>query len=220
MTPDPHTENRAEYEKQVLASKRTSRRILITLGAVLGVLLVLFLLVLLLQGIQNRLNTPDAPEYTFYPTYTGDIQKNPAYLNLDRTIVYAYDSTGFGFSTSITDEEWESLDPEVRFLYDYLQIIIAGNEDAYNALLSDRFIREYGRVAPFTPQMLYEMKISFYRADADGGKVYMVEYKIFRNDGTFRTDVGSGMSRAQFIKVITDDRGNCKIENISTRYMN
>ena len=218
MTPDPVSQNDTSYEAQVLASKKLKKRILIVLGASVGAVLVLLLLVLLLQGIQRSMNTPEVPEYEFYPTYTGDIQKNPAYLNLDREVVYAYDATGVGFSTTITEEEWDSFDGEVKFLYQYLQNIIAGDVEAYNACLSERYIREFGREDLFSPQMLYEMKISFYRADADGGKVYLLEYKIYHNDGSFRTDVGSGMSRPQFVKVIEPSEGQYKIENIATRF--
>ena len=104
MTPDPVSQNDTSYEAQVLASKKLKKRILIVLGASVGAVLVLLLLVLLLEGIQRSMNTPEVPEYEFYPTYTGDIQKNPAYLNLDREVVYAYDATGVGFSTTITEE--------------------------------------------------------------------------------------------------------------------
>lgn len=219
MTPDPiPSANSVTYAEQVLAAKKLKKRILIVLASVLGALLVLLLLVLLLQGIRNSMNEPEVPEYEFYPTYTGNILENPSYLNLNRDVVYSYDSTGVGFSTSITDEEWDTLDGEVKFLYQYLQIIIAGDVEGYNACLSERYIREFGREDAFSPQMLYEMRISYYRTDADGGKVYLLEYKIHRNDGSFRTDVGSGMCRPQYVKVIEPEEGQYRIENIATRF--
>ncbi|MBQ1229849.1 MAG: hypothetical protein IIX80_02335 [Clostridia bacterium] len=218
MIPEEQITEQAAYEQKLRDAKKTKKKILIAFGAILAVILFLFLLIFAIEKITASIFAPKAPEYKFYPTYTGDIMKNQGYLNLNRDVVYAYDSTGFGFSTSITEDEWESFDGEVRFLYNYLQIIISGDSEAYNACLSQNYIKKYGTVADFPPQMLYEMKISYYRTDNDGGKVYKMEYKFYRNDGTFRDDVGSGMSRPQYIKVVKDDTGAYKIENIATQY--
>lgn len=218
MTPDEKMNGQEAFDQKLRDAKKAKKKILIALGAIMGVLLLLLLLVFLAEKLNDAMNEPEIPQYEFYPTYTGDIMKNQGYINLNREVIYAYDATGFGFSTSITEEEWESFDGEVRFLYDYLQIIISGNETAYNACLSQNYIKKYGSAPEFSAQMLYEMKISYYRTDNDGGKVYKVEYKIYRNDGTFRTDIGSGMSRPQYIKVVTDSIGAYKIENISTQY--
>jgi hypothetical protein len=218
MTPEERSAEQTAYEQKLRDAKKAKKRVLIALGVITAVILFLFLLIFAIEKITATIFTPEVPEYKFYPTYTGDIMKNQGYLNLNRDVVYTYDSTGFGFSTSITEDEWESFDGEVRFLYNYLQIIISGDSAAYNACLSQNYIKKYGTVADFPPQMLYEMKISYYRTDNDGGKVYKMEYKFYRNDGTFRDDVGSGMSRPQYIKVVKDDTGAYKIENIATQY--
>jgi hypothetical protein len=47
-------------------------------------------------------------------------------------------------------------------------------------------------------QMLYDMRIEPY-ATEDETPAYLLEYKIYRNNGTFRRDIGSNAARTLLV---------------------
>ena len=66
--------------------------------------------------------------------------------------------------------------------------------------------------------MLYDITVYLYSQESlDGGETrytYALEYKIHKNNGTFRNDIGEDQ-KTQYI-VITDREGTLKIDAIST----
>ena len=73
----------------------------------------------------------------------------------------------------------------------------------------------------FTAQKLYNIVITLISSEEisqDGQKydqyTYSLEYMICKNNGTFRTDVGSDASRKQAV-VVTDREGKMLIDVIS-----
>ena len=123
-----------------LAAKRMKKKILIVLAAVVGGLLLLFLAVQLAQGIleKNKWNS-NQKEYEFYPTYNGDIMQYGAYLDLNRTVSYCNDPSGYGVTMSITDENRQDFNANVLYLFDFVQVMIAGDTAAYNACFHDSY---------------------------------------------------------------------------------
>ena len=109
----------------------------------------------------------------------------------------------------------------VLFLYDFLQMIIAGEEDAYNACFTDNYIDEYGTQAAFPPQMLYDMRIAFYSQEGSNEDLritYQLDYRFYQNDGTFRRDVGSDAIRPVYVVLVKDTEGNIRIDLQVIRY--
>ena len=97
---------------------------------------------------------------------------------------------------------------------------IAGDHDAYNDCFSKEYLLTNGYADEFTMQKIYGIVIQKYSVTAksgDGGiyneYVYTLDYKIMENDGTLRRDIGSDMSRTQYITV-TDRTGEYKIDRI------
>ena len=95
--------------------------------------------------------------------------------------------------------------------------IIDGDVEAYNECMGVGVPDEDG----FTQQQIYDIKItkkgqsSQYTKD---GKLYnqyefILEYKIQENNGTFRRDMGSDVSKPQYF-VIADMSGEMCVENI------
>ena len=211
------------YEELLARSKKMKKRVITVVAAILAAMLLLFAAVWGLSVLLQKTKKPPQFDYEFYPTYEGDIMEYPAYLELQRDILYAESFDGMGYTTSITDENRDSFDEYVLFLCDYLQTIIAGDADAYNGFFSDGYLKEYGRQEAFPPQMLYDMRIGFYSREGDGASArvtYQLDYRIFQNDGKFRDDVDSDAIRPQYAVVTRDGEGNLVIDLLVTRYEN
>ena len=215
--PTSAAEQQARYNAMLENSKRMKKRILIILGCVLAGLLLLFLCVQVLQWVQalhaSKNNAKD-PNISFYPTYEGDILKNEQYLERNRLVYYCDDPYGYGVTKAITNENRSEFNAQVLFLYQYVQLIIAGDEDAYNACFSEDYFKDADPQGPFSPQMLHNIKIRYYMRESANVVTYRLDYMIYRNDGTFRRDIGSDVSRYQLITVRTDGNGEIWIDEI------
>ena len=71
----------------------------------------------------------------------------------------------------------------------------------------------------FAPQMLYDIRIEMLSNDPqnDGTVLYAfnVEYKIHRNDGTFRNDIDSDASKKLYFELYEDTEGLVRIDRIT-----
>ena len=199
-------------------SKGMRKKLIIALSAVVGAIAVLMLTLLLIERLTAP-KLPEIPEYEFYPTYQGNIMEYDKYLDLDRQVYYSE----LGTTTSITDENRDEFDPSVLFLNDYIQSIIAGDSVRYNGFFSQSYFEECEAQAPFTPQMLYRIVVTYLATeeDASGSKLitYQLEYMIFENDGSFRRDIGSDASRPQHLTLRVLPDGSAEIEKLVTNYI-
>lgn len=210
------------YQKQLQRSKQMRRRVCMILFGAIGVFLLLFGAAFVIERI-GKSSEREIPEggSEFYPTYEGDIMENEEYLGLNRQVSYCSDPSGYGLTTSITEENREDFDDCVLFLYDYLQTIIAGDHEAYNRFFNQTFFEDNESKSAFSQQMLHNIKISFISEVQEGQqwiKVYRMEYMIHRNDGSFRRDVESDAIRPQEITLRVGADGTPLIEKIVTLY--
>lgn len=158
----------------------------------------------------------------FYPTYQGDIMTYSDYLDLDRTVSYCADPSGQGMTTSIDETNEAEFDASVLFLRDYINVVISGDEQAYNALFNETYYKKNKPQAPFTPQMIYRTKITYRTEETDGDDrlvAYWLEYMIFENDGTFRRDIASNASRRQNVVLRISADGSIRIEELTTVFI-
>ncbi|MBQ7728378.1 MAG: hypothetical protein IJT60_07390 [Clostridia bacterium] len=130
--------------------------------------------------------------------FDEDITKDQGYMDQDRNIYFT--DPDMGTTVSLNEDTLPGADPEVRFLYEVINYVIAGDTEAYQNCLAKSYLDtlEGGQVAPFTPQKLYEINISRYLINEDGTKTYKVEYMIYKNNGTYRSDVGSDAIKPSF----------------------
>ena len=219
MNQDPKHEDRARYEALLLQSKKMKRKLLFVLGGVLaGILLLVGVMALV-----NHLATPSAPtppelNITFYDPYPGDIMQNKDYLELDRRVEYCDNPSGYGQKVSVTEENREEFDANVLFLCDYVQTIIDGDCNAYNAMFNDAYFKKNDPQEAFTPQMVYDIKLRYYTQESRDLITYRLDYKIYRNDGNFRRDIGSDASRPQYVTLRISEDGVIAIERLITEY--
>jgi hypothetical protein len=112
----------------------------------------------------------------------------------DATFVYT------GETYSVEKQDLEKEDAYVSFFYNYFEAVKNGDCDA----IADMYASDYENVpSDFTVQMIYDMQIS-QSMDYESGLVFRVDYKIYRNNGTFRDDVGSDTTRSLSFTLIRE----------------
>ena len=156
--------------------------------------------------------------YVFYPTdYSLDPTKDEEYMGLDRQLWY-HDG-GVGIGNPLDDpESWNGYNNAVSFFARYFRTVIAGDHGTYLGFFTDRYIRDNGEPIRFAPQMLYDIHIyqltETSNSDGTSEWTFNVEYKIHRNDGTFRNDIPSDGARPLLFTLKGDAEGNVLIDSI------
>lgn len=208
-----------------LSPDKLKRKIVCIFGIILLVLVVLFVLVTVLENWleSTKVEQPSngtPPTIIFHtPNYEEDITKDSYYMDLDRQIYYADLSTGV--TISLSKATYGEHGEGVELLCRMIQYIIAGNHEKYNTCFSEAYLDEVGEKDMFTAQKLYNITITLQSSEevSEEGKTYtretfVLEYMIYQNNGTFRTDVGSDAIRKQAV-VVTDREGEMLIDTIS-----
>ena len=205
------------------ASTRKKNKIIII--SVFAVSLVLLLICSLIPGLLKNDNggKPDREEYTVDPSKLADTKEEDfdileyeEYLKYDRTIQYCYTA---GVQVSVNDKTLSSYDASFRLIYELIGTLIAGDSDAYNELVHE----DVGHFDSFTQQQVYDVVITKYSESTKQSEtgsyseyVYVVEYKIHENNGTYRKDIESDANRPQYF-VINDSTGELLIMDIFSK---
>ena len=140
------------------------------------------------------------------PDYEADIFKDPAYLDLNRYIEY---SSPDGVSVTVVDGAYGRYHEALHIFASYFDALMNGDTKALAALYSEECLAEHPIPEQFTMQRVYDINVSLKSAviseeeDTYGDKIYVfrVTYKIMKNDGTFRADMGSGEALPQLFEV-------------------
>lgn len=154
--------------------------------------------------------------FPYDANYQENIFADEEYTKLDRLVCYTDVLTGV--TLSIDDDSYSTYNDLVVFMYEYIRSIIYGDSIFYNDCYSDRFIAVEGEQHPFTMQKLYDIEFGVMSKDqetTDGvlSKVWL-DYKIFKNNVTLRTDIGSDVNRRQYLTLIREGE-NYKIISVS-----
>lgn len=205
------------------ASTRKKNKIIII--SVFAASLVLLLICSLIPGLLKNDNggKPDREEYTVDPSKLADTKEEDfdileyeEYLKYDRTIQYCYTA---GVQVSVNDKTLSNYDASFRLIYELIGTLIAGDSDAYNELVHE----DVGHFDSFTQQQVYDVVITKYSESTKQSEtgsyseyVYVVEYKIHENNGTYRKDIESDANRPQYF-VINDSTGELLIMDIFSK---
>lgn len=154
--------------------------------------------------------------YSFYESDYGlDVTTVPEYMELDRAIHYKVGNV----STLLTDNDIDGSDASVKFFRTYFDALRRGDWEEYNTYFTDEYYKSNDPYTIFAPQMIYgiEIELVSLTPKEDGTTVYdyNVDYMIFRNDGTFRNDMGSDASKKLYYELIEYPDGSVKIDLIS-----
>lgn len=203
-------------------NKKMRKRLLITIGIVLGLIALLMGTIFILKACREP-EEFSLPDTYFHPTYKGDIfgyydymQKRPD------VILYCDDPDGIGRTTSVEEHRKDEFAPEVFYLRDFLQIMMHADIDAYNNCFNEIYYKDHDQQEPFSQQMIYaaEIRLVSQEDGKNGEKIstYYLLYKLYENDGSLRRDVGSDAIVPMRIVLRTMPTGEISIsEWMSTR---
>lgn len=156
---------------------------------------------------------PRADAYFYDPDYETDILSLPEYTDgYDRTFYYYVGASG----NPLYEDNCNAYGEEVALLYRMLDAILRGDAAAYNSCFTQGYLDAYGAKDRFTMQKIYNVKLENKGTpEGEGGaRCFKLTYCIYKNDGTFRDDIGSDAFREQYIYVVTEG-GSAKISNIA-----
>ncbi len=164
----------------------------------------------------------EKPVYTFCtPDWDSDILNDPEYLALKGDIFYAKNDS---VMITVTPNQYLSEGgKELKFMGSYVEAVIKGDHDALNAMFTDKYFEKNEPYDDFPEQRLYNIKIKkyhykdpYYENTLENDGYYIITYKIDKNDGLFRDDIGSDNELAQLFELIIYPDGTVKIDNIIT----
>ena len=182
----------------------------------------LLLIVVLGTVIANLTNKGADEEITVDPSNLAetkeegfDIMEYDEYLNLNRVIMFSDKNSGVAYS--VDESNYKGVGADVELVYELINAVISGDSNTYNSFIND----ESKHIDGFTQQQIYDVEISRQSEEFinNEGKIYteyvvIVNYKIHENNGTFRKDIESDVSRPQYL-VINNSTGEFKIMDIA-----
>ena len=192
------------------------KRTLIWLFA--GLLVLLAALILLGVFLYPHKKKPEEePQEIRYhlANYEENIFLNKAYMSFQRDLTFSSSGVEQIFSY---EEDYETASKECKFFLDYFHTVINGDYDS----LPDYYVEGYFSQKPkFTMQMIYEPYVIFHSVSTekiDGVEQtlynFSVQYRIFRNNGTFRQGVSSNTAVPQIYQLIKTSDGSYRIYRI------
>lgn len=148
--------------------------------------------------------------HLFYPSdYELDVDANEDYQALDR---YIHIRRG-GEEFAITDENYAAWGEDIDLFQRYFTAAIYADVETYNSLFTENYYKTEKPREFFAPQMIYGITLEKLAENDDGTYVYDVTYAIYRNDGTFRNDIGSDAFKT-LIFTLAPEEGVLKIDKI------
>ena len=202
------TETENVANEQAESSRRLKRRILTVLVCMLAMVVLATVLVMVLGGLGE-----DTPEeaHTVNVKYENvnpslDIMQDAEYLAYDRNIYYCDDGTGV--TLMLKDDEIVSYGPAMVLLRDMIRAVIAGDAETYNACFSTKYYETNEPHADFAQQQVYDITFTHLETGEknEAGKsytqyIFAVKYRIHKNNGTFRRDLGHDDARVQYFVI-------------------
>lgn len=205
------------------AHAKAKKRLLLIVLITIGVMVALVIASLIIDSISEKSDTGREVDFDFYPAdYTENIFDDAEYMELVAADFIKFCDTTTGLTVGITQENASEHGTEVQFLVDMIYDIVNGDHSAYNQRFSDIYYKKHSPMESFTMQKVYDVTISYISSenvsDNKSGNytksIYVVEYKIYENNGTFRRDIGAG-SKKQYFSV-SNASGSLLIDSITT----
>ena len=235
----PGNAETSESEKRSLSDyvpekKKTDKKKAKTVVIVLAILFVLLLGLNILSsmdlgdkfkglfGLETEAETKRPASILYYvPDYEENILVDPEYLSLNHFVSYTENN-----STSMLPEgtDFSAYGEGLALLNECFQAAILGDDDGFNSCFSDAYFEEHPAITDFTMQRIYDIEIALLSAtllyentpEETMRYEYRVAFKIQKNNGTFRYDFGSDVSKPEIYEiVIPDATGEAKINSVS-----
>ena len=184
----------------------------------------MYILTLLIPYIFNSSKDYSEKETANFDFYTADYDENifedEEYLSLIENGIIKYDNAS-GLMVDITFENAKDQGETIDFLAKYIESIINGDNESYNSFFSTKYYKNNSPKDRYTMQKVYDATITYYTVSDEEEKtanytkyVYKLKYRIYKNNGTFRQDIGDD-SKTQYI-VITNREGKWLIDSVNS----
>ncbi len=216
IIPPENKRDRANDKKKIKKALIIIGAALLSLCALLGVL-----------RLVTELLKPDYDDVSYedFRFYEADYEKNifedELYMRRNRDIRY----NRYGSESILTEDNSGNIAESAEFFYDYFNCIINGDYEQYPSFFTESCLESDGFDLPesFTMQGLYDISVVLYSAEAKTVRgeemtveVFEVSYRIFENNGTFRSDILPDETRTLVFELYITDSG-VKINAIGHR---
>lgn len=205
------------------ARKKLLRRITLIVASILVITGIVAGVLTVIENVrkdaaEKKLEEQNRPKsYTFFePDYDENIFEDPVYMDKNRFIAY---NDGV-VKTLISDGDFTSFPPQVKFFDAYFSAVINGDAQAYNDMFTDEYYKTGERRDRFTMQKIYDIEVelldSYEKTDTGSTveyNIYKVSYTILKNNGTFRNDLPEDSYVPQEIELVTSG-GITKINSV------
>lgn len=205
--------------------KYTKKKLIITLIIIFSVLLVLYIItsiIPLLEKDQEK-ETEESEiiaDFDFYPAdYSEDIFTDEEYTKLIKNGILKYDN-GVNSINTVFQEDFKNSNEPHAIMCKMIYSIIEGDEKEYNSYFSEKYFDSNSRKEKFTPQKIYNATLKLKKAELIQEKtatynkyIFELKYCIYKNNGTFRKDIGDDNYRTQYF-VVTNRTGTLLIDSI------
>ncbi len=207
----------SEEEEAALKRKNKKKKmiagvaIFAAVGIISGVLLALEPLAKSVLGESLGMYGSNKSYSNYTPDYDLDVRTVSEYMELDRNIYFKKGGEKF------VVEESEDNSPDLKFFIKYFDCAINGRYNEYNKMFTDNYYKTNEPYVRFAPQMIYDISIEKLSERYENGKTnytYNVTYRIYKNNGTFRNDIGSDGAKTLFFALV-EDNGEIKIDRIT-----
>lgn len=181
--------------------------VIMVIFAAAAILLIEFPEVFLPKENINTMYSPKNYDVKLYePDYDYDIFSDEEYLLLDRNIYYKRGGEESIISGGGDDSK------AALFFVKYFEAAVNGRAEEYNSFFTEAYYKDNKPYEKFTKQMIYDIHIEEL-SETSGGFTLNVSYRIFKNNGTFRNDIGPGASKTLYFE-LTEVNGELKINKI------
>ncbi len=207
-------------------SKRTAKRkLIIIIMAIAVVMLILIGAVLIINMIEANEKSDEkyeeeTVEYDFYPAnFEENILEDSDYAKYISEGFIKYADSNTGLTEGIDNNSSKTYSASTQLMVDLIYDIIEGDYKSYNEYFNEEYYKHREPKQAFTMQRLYDVRLTYMgeeKSEDDNYTkfLYCLEYRIDKNNGTFRKDIGDG-SKKQYFTLVSSS-GTIKIKSVST----
>lgn len=211
-----------EDRRDAAADKKKIKRIaLIVLSAFLVLAAIYGALLAVDDLLEPEYSEASYEDYRFYEAdYSKNILEDKLYLSLNRNIYFER----MGSESVLTKENAIGISLAADLFFDYFDCLVKGDYENYSSFFTQECLESKKFTLPerFTMQGIYDVHINMYRSDVVDEEsdtvreIYEVSYRIFENNGTFRSDILPDETRTLVFE-INITKGVAKINAIGHR---
>lgn len=212
-----------ENRRDTASDKKIIKKVVIAIICVFAFLgLLLGVLAIIAELLEPEYEETSYDDYRFFEAdFDKNILEDKLYLGRDRNVYY----NRYGTETILTESNVDDTSVAAKFFLEYFDCIINGDYESYPQFFTKRCLDSDGFSLPekFTMQGLYDIHVNLYNvtvSEVDGQdittEIYEVSYRIFENNGTFRSDILPDETRTLVFELYISG-GTVKINAIGHR---